>query len=109
MIYDHRTYICRPGTIKKQLQLYAEYGYAAQKRHLGTPVLYAATDIGDVNSYVHIWAYQDITDREQRRTAMLADPDWQNYLKKSAEAGYQISQENKILSDVPFFLEDKAK
>jgi hypothetical protein len=28
---------------------------------------------------------------------MQADPDWQAYLKKSAEAGYLINQENKIL------------
>lgn len=30
MIYDHRTYVCRPGTIKKHLALYGSYGYPAQ-------------------------------------------------------------------------------
>ncbi len=32
---------------------------------------------------------------------MAADPEWQAYLKKSAEAGYLVSQTNKILMPVP--------
>ena len=48
MIYDHRTYKCRPGTINKQLAQYKELGYEAQVRNLGKPLVYAATEIGDV-------------------------------------------------------------
>lgn len=107
MIYDHRTYICHPGTMAKQLDLYATYGYDVQKHHLGKPVLYASTDIGELNSYIHIWRYQDITERENRRQAMLADPKWQAYVKRSAEAGYLVGQENRILKDVFFFAADK--
>lgn len=103
MIFDHRTYTCRPGTIKKQLALYGEHGFPAQCRHLGHPWLYAATEIGDVNSYVHIWAFESITDRAEKRARMQADPDWQAYLAKSAEAGNQMSQKNKILTAVSFF------
>jgi len=103
MIFDHRTYICRPGTIKQQLALYEAHGLAAQTRHLGQPYLYAMTDVGDVNSYVHVWAYEDAADRQTKRATMQADTDWQAYLKKSAEAGCLIRQENKILVAVPFF------
>jgi len=66
MIYDHRTYCCRPGTIKKHLALYAEFGFQAQLRILGEPVMYAQTETGDVNSFVHIWSYRDAADREAR-------------------------------------------
>ena len=76
MLYDVRTYTCRPGTIKKQLAIYAEYGYPVQTKHLGKPLLYAATETGDVNSYMHIWKYENAADREQRRANMLADPRW---------------------------------
>jgi len=103
MIYDHRTYTCRPGTIKRQLALYEAHGFEVQKRHLGEPVLYAVTETGDVNSYVHVWAYEDAADRAKRRAAMAADPDWQAFLEKSAEAGYLLHQENKILQPAPFF------
>ena len=101
MIYDHRTYCCRPGTIKKHLALYAEFGFPAQHRILGEPVIYAQVETGDVNSFVHIWAYKDAADRAARRAQMAADPEWQAYLKKSAEAGYLVSQTNKILMPVP--------
>ena len=103
MIFDHRTYICRPGTIKLQLDHYDKHGRAPQTRHLGEPFLYAMTDVGDVNSYVHIWVYEDAADRATRRAAMMADPDWQAFLKMSAELGYLIHQENKILTPAPFF------
>ena len=101
MIYDHRTYCCRPGTIKKHLALYAEFGFPAQRRILGEPVIYAQVETGDVNSFVHIWAYEDAADRAARRAQMAADPEWQAYLKKSAEAGDLVSQTNKILLPVP--------
>ena len=103
MIYDQRTYTCRPGTIQAHLKLYEEHGKGPQTRHLGQPVLYATTDVGNVNSYVHIWAYEDADDRARKRAAMWADPDWLAYTKRSAEAGYLIGQENRILVAVPFF------
>lgn len=102
MLFDHRTYICRAGTIKLHLALYEEHGFAAQSRYLGKPLLYAATETGDVNSYVHVWVYKDAGDREAKRAALLADPDWQAYLKKSREAGYLISQVNNLMTPVSF-------
>lgn len=103
VIYDHRTYICRPGTIKKHMKLYEEHGWSVQSRHLGKPLLYGSVETGDVNSYVHIWVFESAADRAAKRAALQADPDWQAYLAKSAEAGYLIKQENKILVPAPFF------
>lgn len=100
MIYDHRTYICKAGSVRKHLDIYVEHGFAAQSRHLGKPVLYASTDVGDVNSYVHVWAYASAEDRAVKRAAMQADPAWAAYLRISGEAGYLLSQENKILVSV---------
>lgn len=76
MILDHRTYTCRPGTIRKHLALYEENGWAIQSAHLGQPVIYAATETGDVNSYVHVWAYDSANDREAKRAALQGDPEW---------------------------------
>ncbi|MFC4276312.1 NIPSNAP family protein [Achromobacter aloeverae] len=103
MLYDVRTYTCRPGTIRKHLALYAEHGYEIQSRHLGKPLAYMQTDTGNVNSYMHIWVYRDAADREARRLALQKDPDWTAYLAKSAEAAYVISQENRLMTAVPFF------
>ncbi|VFR30474.1 hypothetical protein ANDA3_4023 [plant metagenome] len=103
MLYDVRTYTCRAGTIKKHLALYAEHGYAVQSRHLGKPLAYLQTETGNVNSYLHIWVYQDAADRDARRKALQKDPEWASYLSKSADAGFLISQQNTLMTEVPFF------
>ncbi len=103
MLYDLRTYTCTPGKIKKHLALYAEHGFDVQRRHLGEPVVYLQTETGDVNSYVHIWAYDDAADRARKRAALQADPEWAKYLVLSAEAGYLMSQNNRLMTPVPFF------
>ena len=103
MLFDMRTYSCRPGTMKAHLALYAEHGWPVQTRHLGIPTLYAATESGPQNSYVHIWAYTSPDDRAQRRKALQADPEWQSYMEKSARAGYLVTQENRLLTPTDFF------
>lgn len=103
MIYDQRTYTCRPGTIGKHMALYGEHGWKVQSRHLGRPLIYGAVETGDVNSYLHIWVFADAADREAKRRALQADPEWKAYLFKSAEAGYLVAQVNTILRPAPFF------
>jgi hypothetical protein len=103
VIFDHRTYTVRPGTLPKQLELYEKHGKAAQERHLGKPLLYGVTETGPINTYVHVWVYEDAGDRERRRKAMQSDPEWQAFVKMSAEAGYLTKQENRILVPAPFF------
>lgn len=102
MLLDVRTYTCRPGTIKLQLELYEKYGFEPQKRHLGEPFAYLITETGPINSFIHIWAYENADDREKKRAAMQADPDWQAYIKKSGEAGYLDSQANQLMTPASF-------
>ena len=103
MLFDLRTYRTRPGTIGKQLALYAEEGYDAQRRHLGDPLFYGVVETGDVNAYVHLWQYQDAADRERRRAALYNDPAWVGYREKGAELGYQTEQQNTLLRPAPFW------
>jgi hypothetical protein len=103
MILDHRTYTVRPGTLNDFISLYMKYGLPTQVKHLGHPYGWFVSDIGPQNQVVHMWLYESITDRDERRAAMQADPAWQAYLKRSAQAGYLVSMENKILKAAPFF------
>ncbi len=103
MLLDVRTYSCRPGTIKTHLALYAEYGKDPQTRHLGPPLAYLATETGNVNEYMHIWVFENAADRETRRASMWADPDWLEYIRRSAELGALVSQHNKLMKPVDFF------
>ena len=102
MLVDHRTYTVRPGTMAKQMALYQEYVLKAQTRHLGQPLAYLITESGEVNTYIHIWVYKDAADRATKRAAMQADPEWQTFMQKNAEAGFLIAQRNNLMNDVPF-------
>jgi hypothetical protein len=102
MIFDHRTYVCKPGMIKAHIALYQKMGYGPQSRFLGAPVLWATTEVGDVNSYVHVWAYKDLADRTAKRALLWADPEWLAYVKASGELGALSAQTNMILNAAPF-------
>ena len=103
MLIDVRTYRVKPGTLKAHMDLYAKFGKEPQVKHLGTPLAYLKTETGDPNEYVHMWVYQNAGDREARRAAMWADPDWLAYTKKSAELGALVKQDNRLMVPVDFF------
>jgi hypothetical protein len=103
MLLDVRTYTCRPGTIRQHLALYERLGKAPQTRHLGPPLAYLLTETGDPNQYVHIWVYENAADRETKRAAMWADPEWIAYTEESAKLGALVRQRNKLMRPVDFF------
>ncbi|MEH6523527.1 NIPSNAP family protein [Sulfitobacter sp.] len=103
MLFDLRTYRTCPGTIRKQLDLYAKSGFDAQRRHLGDPLFYGTVETGDVNSYVHLWQYKNAADREARRAALYQDADWRAYREAGAELGYQTEQQNTLLRAASFW------
>jgi hypothetical protein len=103
MLIDVRTYACRPGMLKQHLALYAQYGKGPQTKHLGQPLAWLTTETGDPNEFVHIWVFKSAADRETRRAALWADPDWLAYVARSAELGALASQHNKLMRPVDFF------
>jgi len=107
MLIDVRTYTCRPGTIKTHLALYEKMGKPPQTKHLGQPLAYMTTETGDPNQYIHIWVYENAGDREAKRAAMWADPDWLAYTQESAKLGALVAQENRLMVPVDFFAEPK--
>jgi hypothetical protein len=102
MLLDHRTYTVRPGTLRKQMALYEKHGLASQKRHFGEPLAWLVSETGDVNTYVHIWVYEDAADRAKRREALFKDAEWLKYIEMNAEAGYLLKQESKLMSPASF-------
>ena len=83
MLVDHRTYRIKPTHMNTHLAIYEEFGLKAQWRHLGEPHAYMFAESGAMNSLVHQWVYKDAADRETRRAAMMADPDWQIYREEA--------------------------
>jgi len=102
MLIDHRTYTVKPGTMSRHLKVYEEYGFEVQKRYLGEPLAYLVTESGELDTFVHMWVFQDAADRAARRAALQVDPAWQTYLAKKAEAGCVIKQKNKLMTPAAF-------
>jgi hypothetical protein len=100
MIIDHRTYTVAHGRMAEYLERYETMGLPAQLRHLGRLVGFYVSDIGPLNQVVHLWAYDDIADRETRRARMATDPQWQAFL--TANAGIFTQQDIKILKPTSF-------
>ena len=103
MIIDIRTYTCKPGMIKKHMALYEKMGKAPQTKHLGLPLAFLTGETGNPNEYTHMWIYDNAGDREAKRAAMWADPDWIAYTQESAKLGALVTQENKLMNPVTFF------
>ncbi len=102
MIVDVRIYTTRPGRTAAFVALYKEYAWPLQQKHLGRCLGWYVTVEGELNTVVHLWAYEDQGDRAKRRAAMAADPEWKTYLDKSREADLLVSQQNRIAQPTDF-------
>ena len=100
MIYEIRTYRLKTGAVPAYLRVIQEEGIAIQRGHLGHLVGYFYSEIGPLNEIVHIWAYEDLADRDRRREALAADPKWQVVLPRFQ--GHIEVMENKIMRPAPF-------
>jgi len=101
MLVEMRTYTLHPGKIATYLKLYETEGMAIQKPILGRMVGYYSTEIGPLNQIVHMWAYEDLKERADKRAKLTADPRWQAYVAQTGPL--LVSQESKILNPAPFF------
>ena len=61
---------------------------------------YYSSETGDVNQVIHLWAYDDLADRQRRRAALFADPVWLAYIPKIVDL--IATQESKILNPARF-------
>jgi hypothetical protein len=102
VLIDHRTYTVRPGTMPAQVDLYSKLAYPVQLRYMGEPLYYLLAESGELNTMVHGWVYESAGDREAKRKAMQADPDWKVYLSENAKAGNIMQQRNVLMVPAPF-------
>ena len=101
MIVEERIYTLKPGKAPEYLRLYEQEGMAIQRPILGNLVGYYSTEIGPLNTVVHMWAYEALADRTRRRAQLTADARWLAYVPKTAPLVEYM--ENRILNTAPFF------
>ncbi|SEK12561.1 MULTISPECIES: NIPSNAP family protein [unclassified Variovorax] len=101
MLVEERTYTTHPGKWRDYLALYEAEGLAIQRRILGRMVGYYHTDIGELNQIVHLWAYEDLNERAERRARLMQDPGFRSYVARMLPL--LQSQSSRILLPAPFF------
>jgi hypothetical protein len=102
MIVEHRTYTLKPLRTRDFLALYERAALPLQRKYLGRLVGFFTSEIGPLNQVVHLWAFDSLADREQRRKAMEADPLWAPYFDALRGLDVMVQQETKLLRSVSF-------
>jgi hypothetical protein len=89
MLVDIRRYTVVPGMLKAYLEVYEQHGLPVQRRHVGDPLGYFISEVGELNQVVHLWGYEDTADRQRRRA-------------QTASGKYIQRQENQLLISAPW-------
>lgn len=101
MYVEQRTYTLKPGCIAQYFSLYESKGMAAQARYLPNMLGYYASEIGDLNEVIHLWAHDSLDAREENRERMRADREFQDYWQEVREI--VVRQRTRIMKPAPFF------
>ncbi|MBI3455834.1 MAG: NIPSNAP family protein [Candidatus Rokubacteria bacterium] len=97
-IYELRTYRLYPGKLAEWARV-AQAGIATREKY-SSPLGFWATEVGPLNTTVHIWPYRDLGHRAETRKAVAADPGWQEVVAKLGPL--MQAQESKLLVPTPF-------
>jgi hypothetical protein len=100
MIVEQRDYHVYTGKLAELVRLYETEGTALQQEFLGTFVGAFTTDVGELSTYTHIWAYESHADREERRARLQADERWKEFLARIQPLIH--TQRNRIMIPTSF-------
>lgn len=100
MLIEQRIYHLKPGALHEFLKLYEHEGLALQSEALGNLIGYFQPQTGDLNRVIHLWGFDSLEERNQRRAALSAQPEWRAFLAKAG--GLVTAQHAEILSPTAF-------
>jgi hypothetical protein len=101
MIHDLRRFTVASGRMAEFLNLHETIASPILARHLGVPEGYWTTMTGQLNQFVHLWRFEDLSDYERRYAALGNDQKWQLYVSKTLnEAAILVKQESTLLRQI---------
>jgi hypothetical protein len=100
VILEQRDYHVFTGKLPELVRLYETEGIALQEEHLGGLVGAFTVEIGAPSTYVHLWRYESLADREERRARLQVDERWQAFLARIQPLIH--TQQNRILVPTSF-------
>lgn len=100
MIVEERIYTLHPGKMDEFLHLYETVGLPIQRRVLPRLLGFFTSEIGVLNQVVHLWGYDSLEQRTEKRAEMRATPGWNEYVTQVRPLFQK--QENRILLPTAF-------
>ena len=100
MIVEQRDYHVHTGKLPELVRLYEAEGIALQQEFLGKLLGVFTVDSGALSTYVSLWGYESMGEREERRARMQADERWKAFLGKIQPLIH--TQQNRILVPTAF-------
>ncbi len=100
MVFEMRTYTLKIGKVHEYLKLFEEIGLPIISKYSKLSGFWY-TEIGELNQIVHIWEYESLDDRTERRKALYQDQEWIEKFIPLVLPMFE-KQENKILYPANF-------
>jgi hypothetical protein len=100
VILEQRDYQVTTGKLAELVGLYETEGIPIQAEVLGGFVGAFTVEIGTLSTYTHLWRYDSLDQRAERRAALQAREDWQVFLGKILPLIH--TQQNRILVPTSF-------
>ncbi len=73
-VYEFRTYTVQPGKTGEVLSRWTEH--IAAREELSPLAALFMTEMGPLNQWIHVWAYEDLNHRAETRKKALELPNW---------------------------------
>jgi hypothetical protein len=100
MIYELRTYQLAVGGLPTYLEFARTKILPGMAEHGLKPVGFWFSEIGQLHEVVHLWAYNDLNERQEKWSSWVRDPRRAGFMETLR--GIVLSMSNKILSPTDF-------
>lgn len=97
-LVDHRIYTIRLRRMGEFIEVFDRLAMPILLKTLGHPLGFYTSQVGPLNQFVHLWAYESLADYERRCAARDAHPEFPAYL--AASEHLIVAQETRLIRRV---------
>lgn len=97
-LIDHRIYTIALRKMPEFIDVFNRLAMPILIETLGNPVGLYTSSVGQLNQFVHLWAYKDLSDYQARCEKRDNHPDFPKYL--AASGHLIVAQENRLINRI---------
>lgn len=82
-LVELREYKIKPRNRSAFWENYRDIGLPIQLKYLPNPLGFYFVEIGQPNSFIHMWGYDSEADRQNKRSRLHLDAGWHEYVRSA--------------------------